>query len=120
MLAGILVPVVFFLVSGIIWVSYIYFRSKEKQMMIEKGLSYEQMLEYLKRRRNPYTILKLGIVTICFGIGLGLGLLIEVSTGVEEWIPFLIITSTGIGLVLAFIIAKRYEANGTTQNGGSS
>ena len=114
MLVGILVPVTFFFIAGIIWVSFIYFRSREKQLMIEKGLTSEQMLEFLKKRRNPYTILKVGIVTIFFGIGLGAGMLIEAFTGVEEWLPFLIITMTGIGLVVAFVVAKKYETNGNS------
>jgi uncharacterized membrane protein YkgB len=111
-MVAILVPIASFLMIGIIWVSFIYFRSKEKQMMIEKGMTQEQMMELLKSKRNPYTILKIGVIAIFFGLGLGLGMLIKVYSGVEEWLPFLIITFTGVGFVAAFLVSKKFEQNG--------
>lgn len=106
---GIFVPIVMFLVIGVIWVSFIYFRSKEKQLMIEKGLSYEQMIEFLKTKRDPYLMLKIGIVTLFFGVGLGVGLLIERFTYVDEWIPFLIISMTGLGFIVSFLVTRKLD-----------
>lgn len=103
------VPIIMFLVIGVVLVSYIFFRSKEKQMMIEKGMSYEQMIEFLKTKRNPYTWLKLGIVVMFFGIGLGVGLLIKEYTYVEEWIPFLMITLTGVGFIVAYLAERKFD-----------
>jgi hypothetical protein len=103
------IPIVMFLVIGVIWVSYYFFKSKEKQMMIEKGMSYEQMIEFLRTKRNPHTWLKIGIVTMFFGIGLGVGLLIKEYTFVEEWIPFLMITFTGIGFIIAYLAERKFE-----------
>lgn len=105
----IFVPIIMFLVIGVIWVSYIYFKSKEKQLMIEKGLSYDQMMEFFKTKRDPYFMLKIGIVTLFFGVGLGAGLLIERFTYVDEWIPFLIISMTGLGFVVAFLVTRKLE-----------
>ena len=48
------IPIVLFLVAGAVFISWIYYRSKEKQMMIEKGMSYEQMVEFLKLKRKLY------------------------------------------------------------------
>lgn len=104
------IPIVMFLVIGVIWVSFIYFKSKEKQLMIEKGLSYEQMMEFFKTKRDPYLMLKIGIVTLFFGVGLGVGLLIERFTYVDEWIPFLIISMTGLGFVVAFLVTRKLES----------
>ena len=65
------IPIVLFIVAGAVFISWIYYRSKEKQMMIEKGMSYEQMVEFLKAKRNPYNVLKIGIVIAVSGIGIG-------------------------------------------------
>ena len=45
---AVFIPIVMFLVIGLVLVTFFYFRSREKQLMIEKGLSYEQMMELLK------------------------------------------------------------------------
>ncbi|MCB9247920.1 MAG: hypothetical protein H6613_04920 [Ignavibacteriales bacterium] len=49
--------------------TYIYFRARERQMMIEKGLTPEQISELFKSKRNPYTWLKLGVIIIGAGLG---------------------------------------------------
>jgi len=104
---AVFIPIVTVLVIGIVVVTGIYFQSKEKQLMIEKGLSYEQMTEFIKSKRDPFLSLKIGIVILFFGVGLGIGLLIERFTGVEEWIPFLIISMVGLGFITAFFAAKK-------------
>jgi uncharacterized membrane protein YkgB len=106
---AVFIPIVTVLVIGIVVVTWIYFQSKEKQLMIEKGLSYEQMAEFIKSKRDPFLSLKIGIVILFFGIGLGIGLLIERYTGVDEWIPFLIISMTGLGFITAFLYIRNLE-----------
>ena len=116
MLVGILVPVTFFFVTAIIWVTWIYFRSKEKQMMIEKGMSYEQMVEFLKSKRNPYTVLKIGIVTTVSGIGIGIGSYIGENYHDLGGISALfVIVFIGLGFIAAFYATKKYEI----ENNGS-
>ncbi|MBU0560516.1 MAG: hypothetical protein KJ799_10360 [Bacteroidetes bacterium] len=114
-----LIPIISVLVTGFVFVTWIYFKSKEKQMMIERGMSYGEMMEFLKSKKSPYTLLKIGIVVFFFGLGLGIGLLIEVATEVDEWIPFLLFTLTGIGFALAALVTKRLEdadkKNGNTE-----
>ena len=120
---GDIVGMIFFLVTGIVIVTYLYFRSKEKQLMIEKGLSYEQMVELLRTKRDPYIMLKLGIITLSVGIGLGLGFLFQYLTRyqvtyenhfteyqtVDEWMPFWIVTMAGLGLIASFWIARKLK-----------
>ena len=102
----IFIPITLFLVCGLSLVTWIYFRSKEKQMMIEKGMSYEQMIEFLKSKRNPYNLLKLGIVVLFFGIGLGSGMLLEEYSEFSEpvWISLLIFVGSGLGMITAFFV----------------
>ncbi len=110
-MSEVFIPIILFLVIGIIWVSHIYFRSREKQLMIEKGLSYEQMMEFFKTKRDPYLMMKIGIVTLFFGVGLGSGLLIDRFTEIEEWVPFLIISMTGLGFIVSFLITRNLDKN---------
>lgn len=121
-----LAPIIFFLVVGIVTVSYIYFRSKEKQMMIEKGLSYEQMVELLRTKRDPYLMLKLGIIVLFFALGLGIGFLFQewtkyqVTYGTgenqwtdyhthDQWMAFWIIFMTGLGFVTSFLVTRKLK-----------
>ena len=106
---GNIVGIVFFLIVGLVSVTFIYFRSKEKQMMIEKGLSYEQMVELLRTKRDPFLLLKLGLLTLFVGFGLGLGFLFNNLTSYEEWIPFWIVTMTGLGFVAGFIVSRKMK-----------
>ncbi len=114
-IAGMITGVIFFIVTGLVLVTYFYFRSKEKQMMIERGMSYEQMVEFLKTKRNPFTFLKIGIIIFMLGVGIGTGVLIEESNGNSGWIPLLIFGGTGLGFVLAFYATKKYEVDNRTE-----
>jgi len=108
---GTFIPIIFFLISGLIIVTLIYFQSKEKQMMIDKGLSPEEMSKLFekKRRQNPYTILKIGIVTIFFGLGLGFGMMLEDYSGADYAVPLFLFTLTGLGFVIAFFATDKLE-----------
>lgn len=104
-----LIPIILFLVFGAVLVTWIYFRSREKQMVIERGLDVEVIKEIFKKREYPYALLKAGIIILFFGLGLGIGLLIDVFTDVKEWIPFLIFVGTGLGFILAYYAGKKAE-----------
>ncbi len=104
-----LIPIILFLVLGLVVITWIYFRSKERQMIIEKGLSYEQMQEFFKSRRDKFLFFKIGIVTFFFGLGLGIGMLLQSYYENDAWVPFFIFTMTGIGFVVAFLWAKKLE-----------
>ncbi len=101
------IPIIFFLVIGVITVTAIFFRSKEKQMMIEKGLTSEQIKELYQRKRDPNVLMKIGIILFFFGLGLGLGLWLEDMNfnhrdyGNEYWVPLCIFTFTGAGFIIA-------------------
>jgi uncharacterized membrane protein YkgB len=104
-LTGILIV----LIIGIVIVTFLYFRTRERQMMIEKGLSPEQINEMFKSKRNPYTWLKLGVITIGAGLGIGLGVTAEQSGLNEGLIPLSVITFIGLGFVAAFFVSRKFE-----------
>ncbi len=98
-----LIPIILFLVIGAVTISFIYFRSKEKQMMIEKGLTLEEMKELLAKRSRPYLLLQLGIISVGIGVGLGLGFLF----GVEEYIAVFILIFLGVSAIMASLYTKK-------------
>ena len=78
-------------------------------MMIEKGLTVEQISELFKAKKNPYTWLKIGVIIIGTGIGVGLGVLTENIGLYEGFIPLFIITFIGLGFVAAFFVSRKFE-----------
>jgi cytochrome c biogenesis protein CcdA len=108
-MTGILVPIFFFLVCGAVWITYIYFSSHEKQMMIDKGLSETQIIALFGKKKKSYLLFKLGIITLFTGLGIGLGFLFENLTGSEDWIPFFVVSFVGIGIIIAEIYGRKLE-----------
>ena len=106
---AVFIPIVSTLALGLAFVTWVYFRSKEKQMIIERGLDTELVKALFERKKSPYALLKIGVVILFFGLGLGIGLLIEVYTGVEQWIPFLLFAGVGLGFIFAFVIGRKFE-----------
>lgn len=109
---GIFIPIILFLVIGAVVITWLYYRSKEKQMMIEKGMSYEQMVEFLKSKGNPYILLKIGIVIAVSGIGIGIGSYIGENYGNDGLggiAALIIIVFIGLGFISAFFATKKYE-----------
>lgn len=104
----IVVPIIFLTIAAIS-ISYFYLRYRERSTIIEKGLTPEQMLALYDKKRDPLLMLKIGVVVFFFGLGMGIGMLIEEYTGHEAWVPFLIFTLTGLGFIVAFYLSKRFE-----------
>lgn len=106
---GPLTGIIFFITMGLVIATYLYFRSRERQMIIEKGLSPEQINETFRSKKNPYIWLKLGIIIIGAGIGIGLGVIFNHADVNVGFIPLSIITFIGIGFVAAFFVSRKYE-----------
>ena len=103
---AVFIPIIFFIVTGLVMVTFFYFRSREKQMLIEKGLSSEEIKTFYDKKKDPYTLMKIGIVCVFFSIGLGFGIMLQENTNQEFWVPFLLFVSTGIGFVLANLFGR--------------
>jgi uncharacterized membrane protein YkgB len=106
---AVFIPIIMFLVTGLVLVTYIYFRSKERQMMIDKGMTPEQIAELFKSKKNPYITLKIGIITILSGIGIGIGVFIQKIDFYEGLSPLFIISFIGLGFVAAFFATRKFE-----------
>jgi hypothetical protein len=108
---AVFIPIVMFLVIGLIWVTFIYYRSRERQLLIEKGLSAEEIKQFFQQKKDPFILMKIGIISIFFGIGLGFGLMLEDYTSKEYWVPFLLFFVTGIGFVVANLYSRKLSVN---------
>lgn len=104
---AVFIPIVMFLVIGLILVTYFYFRSRERQMLIDKGLSADQIKEFFDRKKDSLNLLKTGIIVFFFGLGLGFGMMLQDATDKEYWIPFSLFVLTGIGFVAANLVARK-------------
>lgn len=116
----VLVPIIFCITVAAVIMTVVYYKSREKQMLIEKGMSYQEMAEFLKSTKKSgenFVLLKLGVIIVFFGVGMGAGMLLEAMTGYDEWIGFLIVTMTGAGFLAAHYVAKREEAKLPNVNG---
>ena len=108
---AVFIPIISVLVIGMIFVTYFYFHSREKQLLIEKGLDANAVKEYFEGKKDPYILMKIGIIVIGFGVGLGLGLILQDYTDKDYWVPFSLFTLTGVGFVVANLISKKLNAN---------
>jgi hypothetical protein len=107
---GVFVPIILFLVIGLVMVSSAYFNYRVRQTLVDKGLDPQSIREFLEHKRDPYMLMKIGIIAIAFGIGLGLGLILQDHTDKDYWIPFALFTFTGIGFVIANIVTRKLES----------
>jgi len=117
---GVFIPIILFLVIGMVMISSFYFRYREKQSFIEKGLDFhdkildsqsiKELNEVFERKKSPYALMKTGIIAIAFGIGLGLGMFLQDYTDRDYWIPFSMFVVTGIGFVVANVVGNLLES----------
>lgn len=119
-LVAVFIPIITVLVIGTILVAYFYLRSREKQILIEKGLDAESIKEFFNNRKNErssYNLMKIGIICVGFGIGLGIGIGFgDKGPDTDFWIPLSLFVCTGIGFILANIVGKNLDDKDKAKN----
>lgn len=114
---AVFIPIIMLLVIGLIFVTYFYFRSRERQMLIEKGLSAEDIKQFFERKRDYFVLFKIGIIAIFFGIGLGLGMISGNDEGTREiYMPASIFIFSGIGFVVANLVGNKMREKYKAEN----
>ena len=105
---AVFIPIIMLLVIGLIFVTYFYFKSRERQMLIEKGLSAEDIKQFFERKKDNSVLIKIGIIAIFFGIGLGLGMISGTDESTREiYMPASIFIFTGLGFVVANLVGNK-------------
>ena len=109
---AIFIPIILFLVIGVVLVSYYYLRSRERQILIEKGLDAESIKEFFNSKRSEkssYNLMKIGIISVAFGLGLGLGIALGDRGGEDFWVPLFLFVFTGAGFIVANIVGEKLD-----------
>ena len=106
---AVFIPIIITLVIGVVLIVHFYLHSKEKQMLIEKGLSTEEIKQFFQEKRDGFWLMRIGIISIFFGLGLGFGLMMQDSTIKDFWVPLSLFVGTGIGFVLANILPDKMK-----------
>ena len=106
-----IIPVVFFLTIGAIWVGVILTRHRERMTIIEKGLRPEDMKALYERssgKPNTLGALKWGMVFMAVGLAVLAGMYLRDVFFVDEAVyPGLIALLGGLGLVTFYLVAGR-------------
>ncbi len=113
MVEDILIPlVVFGAIFGIVWV-VMSTRNRERMAMIEKGVSPKDFIA--QRKVSVYGIIKWALLLVGVGLGLFLGSILDAYTDIPEEPAYFAgaLLFGGLGLVLAFIITKKGDNNGS-------
>jgi hypothetical protein len=106
---AVFIPIIGTLVIGIVLVAYFFFRSRERQLLIEKGMDAQSIKEFFQSKKDPFRLLKIGIITIAFGLGTGLGIMMEQNTRGDYWVVLSLFTITGAGFVIANLVGRNLE-----------
>jgi hypothetical protein len=106
----IIIPVTLFLVIAAIFIVAIVTRHRERIMMMEKGLTSEEMKSmYLKDvRRDPLSSLKWGIVIMMAGFAAFVGILLHQYFRVDDGIILgMLCLFVGVGLIIFYLLAVK-------------
>lgn len=116
---AVFIPIVMTITIGLVMVTFFYLKSKERQLFIEKGLTAEEMKEFYNRKKDPFILLKIGVISLFFGVGLGLGIMMQENTGRDFWVPFLLFTFSGAGFIVSNILGRIMLKRESSSNGNS-
>ena len=108
---AVFIPIIMLLIIGLVAVTYIYYKSREKQLLIEKGLSAEEIKKFFESKKDPFILMKIGIISIFFGIGLGIGMMSGGEETREIVTPTSIFVFTGLGFVIANLMGNKLRMN---------
>ena len=110
-----IVPVILFLTMGGVLGFMLLTRHKERMSLIEKGLKAEDIRALYERNKlrplSPLTSLKWGLIFVCIGFAVIVGMYLRATYNVEGGIfPGLMALFGGIGLILFYLLAKKKVA----------
>ncbi len=107
---GVLGMTAFFVSVVLIWGGFLLTRHRERMAIIERGLGSEEVKALYERRMwhiGPLASLKWGIVFVCIGLAVVVGVWLHGAYDVQEGvIPGMIALFAGAGLIVFYAIAR--------------
>lgn len=97
---GELIPIILFIIIGFVVSFHLMTRHKERQLLIEKGSSIEDLKMLNFKSLSPYNTAKWAFILLFGGGGLFFGIWISEQMREDGYIPASIAVSVGLGLLL--------------------
>lgn len=105
------IPIIAILTIGTVIVAYFYFTNREKQMIIEKGYTAEEIQNLFKtKKQSSYFLMGFGIISIFFGVSVSLGIMLDEVYNAEFLAPLCIFSITGAGMIVAHREREKFLA----------
>lgn len=104
----------------VLWV--LYSRHKERMRLIEKGLTAQELKEYLgveniKKTRPSYSYLKFGLLLGSLGLGIFVASIIENIYEISEGIQWgIVLIFLGLGLLSYYLIVNAKQSGEHTES----
>jgi Na+/melibiose symporter-like transporter len=103
-----MIPIVMFIVTGAVIITFLFFRSREREMILAKDYTAEELILLLNPgSKKKGVLVVLGILTASFGLGMLTGTIIDKATGENDYIPFIMFIFVGIGLITSFYVREK-------------
>lgn len=103
-----MIPIVMFIVTGAVIITFLFFRSREREMILAKDYTAEELMLLLNPgSKKKGVLVVLGILTASFGLGMLTGTIVKNLTGESDYIPFLMFIFVGIGLIASFYVREK-------------
>lgn len=103
-----MIPIVMFIVTGAVIITFLFFRSREREMILAKDYTAEELMLLLNPgSKKKGVLVVLGILTASFGLGMLIGTMVHNATGENDYIPFIMFIFVGIGLITSFYVREK-------------
>jgi hypothetical protein len=103
-----MIPIVMFIVTGAVIITFLFFRSREREMILAKDYTAEELILLLNPgSKKKGVLVVLGILTASFGLGMLIGTMVHNATGENDYIPFIMFIFVGIGLITSFYVREK-------------
>jgi|ERR1041385_2145176 Na+/melibiose symporter-like transporter len=106
----VMIPIILFLTIGAIFLMWIISRHRERMVMVEKGMSSEDIKALYSKtvQRDPLSSLKWGILFVLGGVAVMFGNFLVERFNVQPPVVIgMVCLFVGIGLVLFYTIASK-------------
>ena len=105
-----MIPIVMFIVTGAVIITFLFFRSREREMILAKDYTAEELILLLNPgSKKKGVLVVLGILTASFGLGMLIGTMVHNATGENDYIPFIMFIFVGIGLITSFYVREKLQ-----------